>query len=262
MNDATVTDGFLVTALEPVSITQWSCARSAQLREHSLLVRKIAGRVSARAPANVGIDELVQAGMIGLDEAITRFESDRGATFDTYASRRIEGAMLDTLRMADSLSREARRRQRVIRNTVQELEHRLLRAPRAQEVANELGWALAQLHDAMVEAGAGSRRSHDDSLDDVQFEANTAAELGNDESHHLKDEHADPAHALQRRQRHLALNRAFDALDERERKVMEMIYEHGLDQADVAQNLGLSAARMSQIHASIVAKLKLRLRDW
>lgn len=238
------------------------CPRSSQLREHTPLVRKIAGRIGARAPSNVGIDELMQAGLIGLDEALSRFESGQGATFDTYASRRIEGAMLDTLRAADELSRDSRQRQRAIRNAVSELEQRLLRAPRAQEVANELRWTLAQFHDVMVDAGARAKRDGDRALDEVQHGLTTAAELGLDEDAHLADTQSDPMHALQLRQRHVALNRAFDALDERERTVMEMIYDRGLDQSQVALNLGLSAARTSQIHSAIVEKLKRRLRDW
>lgn len=233
------------------------CDRSHQLREHTPLVRKIAGRIGAKAPANVGMDELMQAGMIGLNEAMSRFENNQGASFDTYASRRIEGAMLDTLRAADALTREARQRQREIRAAVHGLQHRLLRAPRAQEVAEELGWTLAELHDRMVEAGAAAMRHDDQDVLHAAPDSHSA-----DPAMTVIDEHADPLHALERRRRHVALGEAVEALDERERAVMEMIYEHGLDQGDVASTLGLSAARMSQIHAGIVAKLKRRLRDW
>ena len=84
------------------------CERSAKLREHESLVRRIAGRLRARVPASVDMDELVQAGMIGLNDAMSRFQDNRGATFHTYASRRIEGAMLDALRATDTLSRDTR----------------------------------------------------------------------------------------------------------------------------------------------------------
>ena len=75
--------------------------RTVRLLEHRPLVRRIANRMMSRLPASVEMDELMQAGMIGLDEAISRFEEGRGATFDTYASRRIEGSMLDALRAND-----------------------------------------------------------------------------------------------------------------------------------------------------------------
>mgnify|MGYP003579046341 CR=1 FL=1 len=107
-----------------------TCERSAKLREHQALVRRIARRLRARVPASVDMDDLVQAGMIGLNDAMSRFQDNRGATFHTYASRRIAGAMLDALRHIDTLSREARARQREVRDAVQRVEHRLGRAPR------------------------------------------------------------------------------------------------------------------------------------
>lgn len=232
-----------------------------QLRDHSALVRKIAARLRARLPPGVEMDDLLQAGLIGLNEAIERYEAHFGASFDTYASRRIEGAMLDALRAEDTLSRDARGRQRQIKRVVQVLEHRLLRAPRASEVACELGWSLAKLHASLVEAGAAALRAGDSPLDDDQPDA-AFARGADEEASHCFDEHADPLRALQRRQRSAALNAAFDQLEERERIVMQMIYERGLEHRDAAATLGISAARVSQLHSAIVEKLKRRLRDW
>ena len=113
--------------------------RSKQLLEHRALVRRLASRMLARLPANVTMAELEQAGLIGLNEAFARFDHGRGASFETYASRRIEGAMLDALRATDTLSRDSRSRLRQVQQAVQRLEHELHRPPRAKEVANELG---------------------------------------------------------------------------------------------------------------------------
>lgn len=231
-----------------------SCKRSAQLLAHEALVRKIAGRLRARLPAGVDMDELMQAGLIGLNDAMSRFVGDQGASFDSYASRRIEGAMLDSLRSNDSLPREARARQRELRAAVQELEHRLLRAPRAQEVANELGWSLIAVHRCMAEAGGGSLR---DGEDMVEVEAED-----DEDFRHTADDRTDPLDALQRRQRHHALNTAFGLLEDRERQVMQMLYEGGLDHRGAAVTLGVSPSRVSQMHAAAVEKLKRRLRDW
>lgn len=233
--------------------------RNKQLRQHAALVRRIAARLRARLPAGVEMDDLLQAGLIGLNEAIERYEERFGASFDTYASRRIEGAMLDALRSEDSLSRDARARQREIKAAVQALEHRLLRAPRASEVALELGWSLAKLHASLVEAGAATMRAGDAPLDEEPWDEAVA---GLDEGPERGDEQADPMRALQRRQRSAALNAAFDQLEERERIVMQMVYERGLDHRDAAATLGVSQARVSQMHSAIVEKLKRRLRDW
>lgn len=234
--------------------------RSAQLRTHAALVRKIAGRMRARLPASVDMDELLQAGLIGLNEAITRYEKGFGASFDTYASRRIQGAMLDSLRAADTLSRDARARQRDVRAAVQALEHRLLRAPRAVEVAEELGWTLAEFHRAMVEAGANGMRTGDAPIEDLADEASAPQAAPDTETDH--DEHADPLQVLQRRERRTALHAAFDLLEEREQQVMRLIYERGLDHRGAAADLGVSPSRVSQLHSAIVEKLKRRLEDW
>jgi RNA polymerase sigma factor for flagellar operon FliA len=235
------------------------CQRSADLAAYKPLVKQIARRIRARLPPNVGMDELEQAGLMGLNQALSRFEEGRGSSFETYAARRIEGSMLDALRDMDTLSRDARSRLRDVRAAVQKLEHRLGRAPRAKEVANELGWPLEQFHRCMVEAGAGGVRAGEDDLENIDDDSAIWAKT---DEHDVIDEHADPLHALQQRQRHAALNAAFDALEEAERYVMESIYKHGLTLRDIGATLGVSESRVSRMSADIVAKLRLRLRDW
>jgi RNA polymerase sigma factor FliA len=233
------------------------CARSAQLLVHRPLVRRIARRISARMPANVEIDDLIQAGMMGLDDAIKRFDQERGASFDTYAARRIEGAMLDSLRASDELPRETRAQLRRVHAAVQRLEHRLGRTPRAQEVANDLGWTLQRFHDCMVAGGAAGTRFADDDLENLDD-----AFGADDDTMSSVDEHADPLHSLQLQQRHAALNAAFDVLEERERRLMEMMYRQGVSQQDAGARLGVSASMICRMHEAIVVKLKRRLRDW
>jgi RNA polymerase sigma factor for flagellar operon FliA len=243
------------------SVTSWRCQRSADLIAYKPLVRQIAGRLRARVSANVGIDELEQAGLIGLNEALQRFEEGRGSSFETYAARRIEGAMLDALRATDELPRQVRARLREVRVAVQRLEHALGRAPRAVEVAAELGWSLKEFHDCMAHAGAGAMRAGDTELESAE----DAAWMGggeDEETHARVDEHADPVRAVQQRQRHAALHAAFDALEEVERYVMESIYDHDRGLREIAQTLGVSEGRVSQMSTEIVAKLRRRLRQW
>ncbi|MBW8831900.1 MAG: sigma-70 family RNA polymerase sigma factor [Burkholderiales bacterium] len=236
------------------------CKRSADLLAHKALVRQIAHRIRARLPASVGLNEMEQAGMIGLNEALSRFEEGRGSSFETYAARRIEGAMLDELRATDTLSRDTRALLRAVRLAVQRLEHRLGRAPRAKEVANELGWSIDKFHRCMVDAGAGALRSDGEELENRADDS--ALWASDDDEDMLIDEHADPLRTLQQRQRHIALNAAFDALEEAERFVVESIYKHGTSLRDIGEVLGVSESRVSRMSAEIVAKLKLRLRDW
>ncbi len=235
--------------------------RSTLLQAHQPLVRRIARRIAGQLPAHIELDDLMQAGLIGLNEAISRFDQGHGVPFDSYAARRIQGAMFDSLRSSDELGRALRTRLRQARLAVQRLEHRLGRAPRAKEVANELGWTLKAFHDCMADAGLGSARTGDEALEHAEDEAAllAAETTGLDTS---IDEHADPSRQLQRRQRHAALNAAFDLLEAREQIVMQMLYEFDSSQQDVGDAIGVSASRVSQIHEEIVAKLRRRLRDW
>jgi RNA polymerase sigma factor for flagellar operon FliA len=235
-----------------------TCERSAQLLEHRKLVVQAARRLLRRLPPNaVALDELVQAGMIGLNEAISGYD-ERGASFGTYASRRIEGAMLDELRALDKLPRELRSQQSKVRNAVQRLEHHLGRSPRAAEVAAELGWSLAALHKCMVAAGADGLRATDTPLDECE-DASLAGEAEHEDF--SVDENADPLLHLQMRQRLAALSRAYHALADRERYVMEMLYDRGLRCGEVGITLGVTESRVSQIHSEVVAKLRQEMRD-
>lgn len=236
------------------------CQRSADLLAHRALVKRIARRIRARLPPSVGMDELEQAGLMGLNEALTRFEQGRGSSFESYAARRIEGAMLDALRATDTLSRDARARLRDVRDAVQRLEHRLGRAPRAKEVANELGWTLEKFHACMIEAGAGAVRAGDADLENIDDDSAIWSSGGEEEM--AIDEHADPLRMLQQRQRQAALNAAFDALEEAERYVLEGIYKHGITLRDIGETLGVSESRVSRMASEIVQKLRIRLRDW
>jgi RNA polymerase sigma factor for flagellar operon FliA len=215
--------------------------RNTELRQRLPLVKTIARRVRARMPAHVALDELVQAGVIGLDQALDHYDATRGTHFGSYACRRIEGAMLDTLRANDLLSRPARSRLRHMQAAVQRLEQRLGRTPRAREVALELGWTLQAFHDCLVSADAAGARGDDVALEHA-------------------DDACDPARLLQQRQRLDALATAFAALDDRERFVMEGLHDHGLTLDEVGMVLGLSGSRISRMSREIIAKLNRRLR--
>ena len=218
--------------------------RRSDIEEYLPLVRAIAGRIRRRLPTNVELDDLVQEGLIGLNEALERFEQGQHPNFEAYACRRIEGAMLDALRKDDPLTRDERIRVRKIRAAVQRLEHELGRAPRAKEVANELRWPLDKLHRSLADVGA-----HGPRVDDTQDKPSE------DGTHDL-----DPMVELSERQRNAALNAAFDALEEADRYVMECIYDRNMTLKEIGATLGVTESRISQIASAVVAKLKRRLR--
>ena len=119
---------------------------NSMLKQYSPLVRRLAHQMIAKLPANVEIDDLIQVGMIGLTDALSRFDAQQGVQFETFATQRIRGAMLDELRGADWMSRGTRKQQRSIESAVRTLEQKLGRAPHESEIAKELGAA----HTAVV----------------------------------------------------------------------------------------------------------------
>src|SRR5512139_3844100 len=133
------------------------------VRQYTPLVRRIAHQMVAKLPANVELDDMIQAGMMGLMDAICRFEESQGTQFEVYASQRVRGAMLDELRANDWLPRSARKSQRDIESAIHRLEGRLKRAPVESEVAAELGLAVADYQD-MLNGARGSQLVYLDDL--------------------------------------------------------------------------------------------------
>ena len=231
--------------IQPAAVNR-SCQRSARLLEHRHLVIPIARRLLPRLPANVGLDELMQAGMIGLNEAMSRFDDQRGASFSTYASRRIEGAMLDELRAMDTVPRSKRADQRKLRVTVQRLEQQLGRAPRAKEVADALGMTLADFHGCMLDIGAGGLRAGDTFLDELEDESSVSGSARESSF----NEQTDPLWGLEMRRRLALLSKAFEHVAERERLVMDLTYGQGLRLKEVGAALGVSESRVCHVRST------------
>jgi RNA polymerase sigma factor for flagellar operon FliA len=117
--------------------------RNAMIRQYQPLVRRLAHHMMAKLPANVQVDDLIQVGLIGLSDALSRYEAGQGAQFETFATQRIRGAMLDELRENDWMSRGSRKSQKDIEQALHRLEHRLGRTPMESEIATEMGMSLA-----------------------------------------------------------------------------------------------------------------------
>ena len=245
---------------EGIAESRSPCKRSADIAQHRSLVKKIANRIRARLPPSVGLDELEQAGLLGLNEALERFEAGRGSSFESYAARRIEGSMLDALRQMDTLSRGARGDLRQVSTAVQKLEHILGRPPRAKEVSNELGWTLERFHDVMLNAGAGAVRSDSEGLENMD-DHSTIWQTNTTDLHTALSHGTDPELLLAQRQRQAALNAAFDTLEEAERYVMDAIYNKEIKMSDIGETLGVSGARVSQIASGVIKKLRARLHE-
>lgn len=224
------------------------------LRQHRPMVRRMAQRLVSRLPANVEFDDLLQAGMIGLAEVLSRSELTEGPQFEAYATPRIHGAMLDELRAADWASRDVRRRQRDAGVAVQRLEQRLGRAPQPSEIARELEITLDEYETLRTSV----HESQFVSLDEVAGDDDEGSTL----ERHVADAQADPVHHVGERRRRQALVRAIEALPERERQALSLYHEQDLSLREIGEVLGVSESRVCHLHAQAVRRLRIKLRDW
>jgi len=189
---------------------QGTIKKDQQIDQYIPLVRRLAHHLIAKLPASVQIDDLIQAGLIGLMDAISRFEEGQGAQFETYASQRIRGAMLDELRQADWMPRSVRQAQRKIDTAVVKAEQALGRAPTESEVAKQLGMSLEEYQDMLYESRGAQLVFYDDYAEDGDGEGYLDRQMDGDES-------ADPMSMLGDQRFQGALVEAIANLPEREK---------------------------------------------
>jgi RNA polymerase sigma factor for flagellar operon FliA len=226
---------------------------NALLKQYSPLVRRLAHQMIAKLPANVELDDLIQVGMIGLNDALSRFDAAQGVMFETFATQRIRGAMLDELRGGDWMSRGDRRHQRSIEAAVHRLEQKLQRAPNESEIADEMGMMLADYQELLGKV-RGTQLFY---LEDL------SGEDGDDFlDRHVADEGANPLDMLEDHRMREALVDAIGKLPEREQHVMSMYYEQDMNLKEIAAVLGVTESRICQLHSQSIARLRSKLRQW
>jgi RNA polymerase sigma factor for flagellar operon FliA len=219
---------------------------------HAPLVKRIAHHLLMRMPASVQLDDLIQAGMIGLLEASRKYDVTKGASFETYAGIRIRGAMLDEIRRGDWAPRSVHRKSREVAEAVKSVEARTGSDARDQDVADELGIDLESYY-AILQDASGSRLFSFDDLtgdgDDSSLESHSGEVSG-------------PADELHEESFRLSLAQAIDGLPEREKLVLSLYYDDELNLKEIGEVLGVSESRVSQIHSQAALRLRARLQEW
>lgn len=223
------------------------------LQEHAPLVKRLAHQMKAKLPPSVEVDDLIQAGMIGLLDAVSRYEENHGAQFETYAVQRIRGAMLDELRNSDWLPRSIRQNMRKIEEAMNSLQQRLGRPPSETEVAKQLKMSLADYQDLLGESGGHQLVYYEDFHE-------------NDEGEHFLDRFVadktdDPLQALVNSGFRDAVIAAINALPEREKILMGLYYEQELNLKEIGAIMNVSESRVSQLHSQAIARLRAFLRE-
>lgn len=221
-----------------------SAARERLLLAHTALVKYLAHRIGSRLAGQVDYDDLIGDGLLGLMEAVDRFDPKHNVQFKTYAESRIRGAILDGVRGRDWAPRSLRRAARRIEAAITDVEHRTRRTATDEEVAAELGISLEELQALYVQA-RGIRVSQ---LPGNEEEGRDPADPG-----------VDPLGSLEDKERRRLLIEEIEHLPDRERMVLSLYYERGLTLKEIGAVLDVTESRICQIHTRAVARLRSRI---
>ncbi|KPC53479.1 RNA polymerase sigma factor FliA [Amantichitinum ursilacus] len=224
-----------------------------RVARHAPLVKRIAYHLVSRLPASVEVEDLIQVGLIGLMEAARNFDPNAGVQFETFATQRIRGAMLDELRSADWAPRQTRKNMRDIEKAIHALEQKLGRAPHEAEVATSMSMPLDE-YQAMLADARGHQLVYYEDFED---------EDENDQlDQFTADHHANPLAQLEDSGFKKLLIEGIALLPEREQLVMALYYDEELNLKEIGAVLGVTESRVSQLHSQAVARLRSRVQDW
>ena len=215
--------------------------RNRLVLQYAPLVKYVAGRLRTRMPESVDQDDLVSDGVLGLIDAIERFEPARGLSFQTFAVPRIRGSIIDGMRAMDFVPRSVRDKLRVVQRANVALAERLGRAPEDTEVASEIGLPVQQLRDLSRQANSNHANLDDFDLAD---ELSSAAD-----------------HRVEQGDVNASLMRVVDQLVERDQVVIALYYFEGLTLAEIGQVLGVTESRISQVHRRVTETLRKKLLE-
>jgi RNA polymerase sigma factor for flagellar operon FliA len=231
-------------------------ARQKLIIFYSPLAKYVAGRIASSLPKAVDVEDLVQNGIIGLIDAIEKFNPELNIKFETYAISRIRGAIIDSLRALDWLPRSLRFKAKELDKIYQELEAKLKRPPTEEELAQALEVSPEQLRQLMTELSYSSLVALEETI-----KTGAAADDESSLRDFISDENAiDPSESLESEEAKKMLIKAVQELPEKERKVIILYYYSGLTLKEIGELLGVSESRASQIHSKAISMLKSMLK--
>lgn len=220
------------------------------LDEYLPLVRRQALALQVRLPASIELDDLIQAGTVGLLEALGRFDATQGASFSTFASQRIRGAMLDELRSRDWLPRSVRRGARAADEAARRLEQSLGRPPEETEIAKALDMDIVAYRRLLSDTNSGQLLPFEELMAEGGEGRLQDNEIGETPFSLLVDDE---------RRGHLVA--AIEALPEREKLLMALYYQEELNLKEIGAVLDVTESRVCQLHSQAVGRLRGRLKE-
>ncbi|HEY2018174.1 MAG TPA: FliA/WhiG family RNA polymerase sigma factor [Bryobacteraceae bacterium] len=219
--------------------------------DHLPLVKAIAIRVHENLPVHVDLDDLIHAGVLGLFDAVIKFDATKNVAFHSYAKHRIKGAILDSLRQLDWASRDLRKRQKQVDSMTQNLAVKLGRNPSEHEVAEEMGISMERWHRMMMELR---------SIGLVSTTVNPDQERDRTQDFAAKSD-LQPDRICEKRQLEVTLARAIGTLPERYQKVVFLYYTNDMTMKEIGELLGVNESRISQIHKTALRKMAMALES-
>jgi RNA polymerase sigma factor for flagellar operon FliA len=229
-------------------------AREALILHHAPLVKFVVGRLALRLPPSLQEEDLIGYGVLGLIEAIDRFDPARGVKFETFAISRIRGHILDSLRQLDLLPRSARRQVKEIEQAMAYLTQTLGRLPTDAEVADHLSLNLDQYHERLLNTNSAII-SFDQPLVDQGDETLTLYDSVEN------TQVPNPANQLDEQETKAEIAQAIQTLPEREQVMLSLYYNDGLTMKEIGRAMSISESRVSQMHARAVLTLRSLIRN-
>lgn len=218
--------------------------------EYAGLVKIVAGRLSMYLGHNVEYDDLIGYGTFGLIDAIDKFDISKGYKFETYASLRIRGAILDQIRKMDWIPRSIRQKQKKIENAYQTLETRYGRSVTDEDVAEELNLTIEELEEWQCQTNITNVISLDEFMEQGS-ESKT--------EQYFASSFEQPDKIVERKELKDVLTRTLDTLTEKEKRVIVLYYYEDLTLKEISRILEVSESRISQLHTKALQKLKMKL---
>lgn len=220
------------------------------LDEYTPLVKRIGHNLISKLPSSVQLEDLIQAGMIGLLEAASKFDDTKGASFSTYAGIRIRGSMLDEVRKGDWTPRSVHRNNRRVAQATRAVENEAGRGATVKEVADKLGVSLDDYYSYVYDSNHSRIFAFEDlGLNEAIF-TNTHTVMPN------------PMEGVQKEDFTASLSAELAKLPDREKLVIALYYDEELNLREVGQVLGVSESRVSQIHSQAMTRLQGRMKAW
>lgn len=216
---------------------------------HAALVKRIAFHLINRMPASVQVDDLIQAGMLGLLEAASHFDASQGASFETYAGIRIRGSMIDEIRRLDWTPRSVHRKYRAVTEAIRKIENETGVDANDKEIARELGISLSEYHQILIDSNCSRIFSMDALQEQGEYQLpqtvdNTPFDSVSDSEYQKK------------------LAESIRSLPDKEQLVMSLYYDDELNFREIGQVLEVSESRICQIHGQAMMRVRTKMSDW